>query len=312
MKSLLLAVGVMSLGKLLFATQDVIIKYMSGAYPVHEIVSIRGLVAIPLLLLITGLSIGLPALRRHKPWLHLLRGGLMFLAFLAYYVALSEMSLINATALFFTAPFFITILSIPFLGEKVGLRRVLSIVGGFIGVLVVLRPSSAGFDAIALLPIVAAFFYAVCQVMVRYAGMTAPAVIMSLYASIAFLLLGLLTGLVLIGVEPGSGDASSRALLQPWSIPPIGDFLLLACTGVTSALGFMFASYAYQNAEASQLAPFEYLLIVWVALLSYLVWGEIPDQQTLIGVAIIIASGIYVLKREKQARALAYTGLTRR
>ena len=114
----------MALGKLLFATQDVIIKEMSAAYPVAEIVTIRGLVAVPLLLLLVHFTIKLPSLLRHRPGIHLLRGLLMFIAFMLFYVALSELSLTTATALFFSAPFFITLLARPMLGERFGVRRV--------------------------------------------------------------------------------------------------------------------------------------------------------------------------------------------
>jgi S-adenosylmethionine uptake transporter len=315
LKPVLHAVAILAFGKLLFAVQDVIIKEMSGGYPVHQIVSIRGLVAIPLLLTFIHYSRGLAILRNHRPGQHLVRGALMFLAFMAFYIALSEISLTTATALFFTAPFFITLLSVPLLNEQVGIRRIASISVGFIGVLVVLRPESESFKLTALLPIIAAFFYACCQLMVRVAKMTAPPSVMSLYASISFLTLGCLSGLILAGVEPVTGDdASSRFLLRPWSIPDSFDFVLLSLTGLTSALGFMMSSNAYQLEQASKVAPFEYVMIIWVTLLSYLVWNEIPDAQTMAGIALIAGSGIYVLKREQkiEPKPIAYSGLTRR
>jgi S-adenosylmethionine uptake transporter len=315
MGALLQAAAIMASGKLLFAIQDVIIKEMSGAYPIHEIMTIRGLVAILLLLILIHFSIGLLSLSIHHPGYHVLRGLLMFIAFMAFYTGLAEISLTMATALFFTAPFFITLLSIPLLGERVGLRRFLGILAGFIGVLVVLRPDTEQFSLVALLPIVAAFFYALCQVLVRYARMTAPASIMSLYASIAFALLAPVMGWVLSGADPLQAvTPSEKTMLLPWSMPGPFDMMLLTFTGLTSALGFMFMSYAYKNAQASRLAPFEYVMIIWVTLLSYLVWKEIPDLATVTGIAIIVLSGIYVLRREEKSgeKPIAYTGLTRR
>lgn len=315
MSALLQAVAIMASGKLLFAIQDVIIKEMSGAYPIHEIMTIRGLVAILLLLILIHFSIRLPSLRLHHPGYHVLRGLLMFIAFMAFYIGLAEISLTMATALFFTAPFFITLLSIPLLGERVGPRRFLGILIGFIGVLVVLRPDTEQFSLVALLPIMAAFFYALCQVLVRYARMTAPASIMSLYASIAFALLAPVMGWVLSGADPLQATTpSEKTMLLPWSMPGPFDMMLLTFTGLTSALGFMFMSYAYKNAQASRLAPFEYVMIIWVTLLSYLVWTEIPDLATVTGIGIIVLSGIYVLQREEKSgeKPIAYTGLTRR
>ena len=145
--------------------------------------------------------------------------------------------------------------------------------------------------------------------------MTAPPVVMSLYASASFLVLGCLSGLLLSGVEPAVGDnVSTLFLLRSWSIPNSFDLVLLMVTGLTSALDFMMSSNAYQLEQASRIAPFEYVIIVWVTLLSYLVWSEVPDIQTLVGVAMIILSGIYVPKREDkiEPKPIAYSGLTRR
>jgi len=312
---LLLAVAILAAGKLLFAIQDVIIKEMSGGYPVHQIMSIRGLAAIPLLLLLIHLRGGLGVLRHHRAGPHLLRGALMLVAFMCFYIALAGTSLTTATALFFTAPFFITLLSVPLLGERVGVRRIASIAVGFAGVLIVLRPNTGTFSFYDLLPILSAFFYSCCQLMVRVLKMTEPPAVMSLYASIAFVVLGSLCGLVLSGVNAASGaDVSTQFLLRAWSMPGGFDFLLLVLTGLTSALGFMCSSNAYQREQASRISPFEYVMIVWVTLLSYLIWSELPDAMTWLGVVLIVGSGIYVLHRERQieAKSRAYAGLTRR
>lgn len=313
--TLLQAVVILAAGKFLFAVQDVIIKQVSDAYPVHQVMVIRGFAAIPILLLLIHFTGGLGVLRRHRPGLHLLRGALMLTAFMCFYVALAGTSLTTATALFFTAPFFITLLSIPLLGERVGLRRFAGITIGFGGVLVVLRPDAGAFNWFDLLPILAAFFYACCQLMVRVLKMTDPPAVMSLYASIAFVALGGLTGLVLAGVDAGAGaNVSTQFLLRDWRMPQGLDLLLLILTGLTSALGFMCSSNAYQREQASKVAPFEYIMIVWVTLLAYLIWGELPDAMTLVGVALIIGSGIYVLRREGRVEPapIAYSGLTRR
>jgi len=314
MSSLLQAVAIIAAGKFLFAIQDVIIKEMSGGYPVHQILAIRGLAAIPILLLLIHLRGGLGILRRHSPTPHLLRGTLMLIAFMCFYVALAGTSLTAATALFFTAPFFITLLSIPLLGERVGLRRFASIAIGFIGVLIVLRPNTDSFSYFDLLPILAAFFYAICQLMVRVAKMTEPPALMSLYASIVFVVLGSLSGIGLSFFEAvPEAKANTQFLLRSWSVPDTFDMMLLGLTGLTSALGFMCSSNAYQREKASSIAPFEYVMIVWVTLLSYLIWAELPDAMTLLGIALIVGSGIYVLHREGQVepKPVAYSGLRR-
>jgi drug/metabolite transporter (DMT)-like permease len=122
-------------------------------------------------------------------------------------------------------------------------------------------------------------------------------------------------GWLLSGADPlQAATPSEKTMLLPWSTPNPLDMMLLTFTGLTSALGFMFMSYAYKNAQASRLAPFEYVMIIWVTVLSYLVWTEIPDLATMSGIAIIVLSGIYVLRREEKSgeKPIAYTGLTRR
>ena len=299
----------------MFALQDVIIKEMSGGYPVHQIIVIRGLVAIPLILLIIHFSRGLSIIKDCKAGFHLFRGVLMFTAFMTYYLALAEISLTVATALFFTAPFFITLLSIPLLGEQVGIRRFMSIIIGFIGVVIVLRPDVNGFGMMGILPIVAALFYACCQLMVRVGHNQDPVSVMTLYASIVFAVLGSVMGLVLYYFEPASGAAPSTLfLMQAWSLPQSWDWLFLIFTGVTSGIGFMLSTSAYRTEEASRIAPFEYIMMLWVVILSYLVWSEIPDLLTCLGIVIIVSSGVYVLQREKtvHAKSAAFVGLTRR
>ena len=138
---------------------------------------------------------------------------------------------------------------------------------------------------------------------------------MSLYAALAFVVLGPSVGLVIPALIPNTFDGAGGAtLFLPWRLPQGSDLWWLMATGLTSAFGFMCSSHAFQREEASRIAPFEYVMIIWVTLLSFIVWGELPDSQTLFGISIIVLSGIYVLRREgsRESRPLAYTGLTRR
>ena len=301
MHSLLQAVAFLSAAKFLFAFQDVIIKEMSGAYPVHQIVVVRSLVALVILLLIIGLTAGFSSLKGRRVGLHLLRGALMFVAFVTYYIALSVMPLTTATALFFTAPFFITLLAIPILGEKVGPRRITGVVVGFIGVLIVLRPDTR-VSLVGILPIISALFYALCQILARRVALTESAQVMTFYANLAFALLGLTLAAILSLIDPPEGSSAfMQFLLRDWQLPTLRDSLLLAATGITAAVGFLLGTHAYRISEVNQLAPFEYVMLVWVSILSYLVWSELPDGHTILGAAVIIAAGLYVLRREESA-----------
>ena len=315
MHHLLRAVALLSTGKLVFAIQDVLIKETSSGYPVHQIVVIRSLVALPLLLLMIHFTVGLGQLRGRRIGLHLLRGSLMFFAFMTFYIALAVLPLTTTTALFFTAPFFITLLSVPLLGEQVGIRRVTGIIAGFIGVLIILRPSAEGIGVEVFLPIIAAVLYAAAQVLARRVSLTESAAVMAYYANMSFIGLGICVAIIASFFVPDvSSSVSTQFLIRAWVLPTPLDATLMGITGICVALGFQLSTSAYRSTEVNRLAPFEYVMLIWVTILSYLVWAELPDRYTLIGAAIIIAAGLYVLRREDTVgdTKLAHKSLTRR
>jgi len=155
-----------------FATQDMAIKWISGDYPLHEIIFVRALVALILTLsILVPLEGGYRNLRTTRLPLHLLRGLAVVIANMAFFTGLATLPLGEATAIFFVAPLLITALSVPLLGERVGARRWLAILVGLGGVTVMLRPGSGGFHPAFLLPLTAALAYALLQIMTRKLGM---------------------------------------------------------------------------------------------------------------------------------------------
>ena len=314
MNPFLTAVAFMALGKLIFATQDVMIKGLSTQFPVHQVMVIRCLVALVILFLVVLITQGTGSFKSKRTGALLLRGTLLFFAFILFYLGLSSIPLTEATVLFFTAPFYIVLLSIPLLGEQVGLRRWLGVIAGFIGVLIVLRPEAGSFGIGSLLPLIAAALYAVSQLMARKLSINDSAAIMTFYANLAYLVLGLTMALVLIPFSDlSTPDSTLQFLIRPWSMPEGVSLLILLGTGITGAVGFLCTTQAYRISEANVIAPFEYIMLVWIAILAYVFLDEVPDGYTLLGSGIIIAAGIYVLKRDekKTERPLAYKGISR-
>lgn len=300
--------------KLVFATQDVIIKEMSGGYPVHQIMVIRSIIAMFILLIVIRFTEGFEVFKNHTPGLSLFRGALLFWSFTLFYLGLSSMPLTTATVLFFTAPFFITALSIPFLNEQVGYRRWLGIFVGFIGVLIILRPNSQDFGIEGLFPVAAAFLYAIAQLLARKLGIRDSAAVMTLFANVTYLGLGVILAIICIPFEPTEQTSQSMTfLLLPWSLPKGYDALLIIATGFTGAVGFWLSTQAYRISEVNLIAPFEYVMLVWVPILSYLMWKETPDFLTIIGTLVIVGAGLYVVRRDeiKTTRPFAYKGLSR-
>ena len=295
--------GVMFLcaGLFVFSFQDIIIKHLSGSLPVHEIVVIRGLVAAPLIFLYVHFDSGLGALTTKRPWLHAVRAVAMFISYLTFYLAIAAVPLTTAVALFFTAPLMITALSIPMLRERVGWRRWLGVLIGFCGVLVILRPGVTAIEPAAFLALVSALAYSLAQLLGRRLGATESAAVMTFYMAIMFIYLGGLLGLAL-----GSGEFSDSSnpaldfLFRAWTVPSGLELAMLVAIGVISAVGFVFLTQAYRIGEANKVAPFEYTVMIWAIMLSFLFFGSTPDMFTLLGAGLIAASGIYVLHRERK------------
>ncbi len=299
----LAAVGSLCLGVLVFSLQDVIIKALSGAYPVHQIVVVRCLVALPILLVVVHRgSGGVRAVASPRAGWLALRGLALAVAVTAYYLAFPVMRLADVLALYATVPLFVTGLAGPVLGERVGTRRWAAVGAGFVGALVMLRPGAGVFEPASLLPVLAAATYAAAQLMARRLGAAEPAAAMAFHQNLMFLAVA--GGLALAVAASGGtrpGHPSLEFLLRPWVAPGWRDLLLLAACGPIAALGTVLLAQAYRGAEANLVTPFEYTGLVWGTVWGYALWGEVPGPASLAGGALIVAAGLYLVSTGPRA-----------
>ena len=266
----------------LFSLMDAGLKLLSAHYPPFQVAAMRGLSSLPLVLAWALWTVGPRALLRVRWSLHLLRGVLGIAMMASFVYALKRLPLSTAYSIFFVAPLLITALSVPILGEKVGPRRWSAIAVGLVGVLVVLRPTGEGMLTWAgLAVLVAAFGYAVSAITVRVLARTDPS------QAITFWLLALMA--------LGAGTLA----LPGWVPLRAQDLWIVGGIGVAGAIGQYAITEAFRLAEASRVAPLEYSALVWGLLLDLTLWGVLPDAVTWIGAAIIIASGLYLIRREK-------------
>ncbi len=266
----------------LFSLMDAGLKTLSAHYPPMQVAAMRGASSLPLVLAWALATVGpMPLLRVRWP-LHLLRGVLGIAMMASFVYALKRLPLSTAYSIFFVAPLLITALSVPFLGERVGPRRWGAIAVGLLGVLVVLRPTGEGvFTMAGLAVLVAALGYAVSAITVRVLARTDST------QAITFWLLALMAF--------GAG-----ALALPGWVPlRIEDVWVIAAIGVGGALGQYAITEAFRLGEASLIAPLEYTALLWGLALDLALWGVLPDEVTWLGAAIIIASGLYLLRRER-------------
>lgn len=281
------AVVAMLLAVALFSLMDAGLKGLASHYPPLQVAALRGAASLPLVLAWALATAGVRPLLRVRWSLHLLRGALGVAMMAAFAYALRHMPLSTAYSIFFVAPLLITALSVPFLGEHVGPRRWVAIGIGLLGVLVVLRPTGEGVLSLAgVAVLVAALGYAISAITVRVLARTdsTQAMMVWLLALMAF----------------GAG-----VMAWPDWVPLRGaDLWLIAGVGVAGALGQYAITEAFRLGEASLIAPLEYTALLWGVILDATLWGVLPDRVTWLGAAIIIASGLYLLHRER-VRALA-------
>lgn len=296
----LLGIACVTVATITFTTQDMAIKWLSGDYPLHQIVLIRATVALAFTLaLFVPLEGGLSNLRTRRLPLHLLRGLSVVIANMTFFTALASLPLGEATAIFFVSPLLITALSVPFLGEVVGPRRWLAVMIGLAGVIVMLRPGSDAFQAAALLPLVAALAYALLQIMTRKLGITEKASTMAFYIQLTFIMVSASIGLVAgDGRFAGGGSPQSEFLLRAWVWPETTDLLIMCGAGALNAIGGYLISQGYRISEAALVAPFEYAALPFAVFWSVLVWGDWPEPISWLGIALIVGGGLYVFYRE--------------
>jgi drug/metabolite transporter (DMT)-like permease len=283
----------MLLAVAMFSLMDGGLKELSGHYPAMQVAAIRAWSSLPLMLIwLVASGATLASLVRVRWPLHLLRGAMSILMLAAFAYALKRMPMSGAYALFFVAPLLITALSVPLLGETVGPRRWAAIGVGLLGVLVVLRPTGEGVVTLAGLAVLAsAVGYALSAITVRVLHRTDSA------QSMVFWMLAM--------------TALGATLLAwaDWTPLRLQDAWVIAAVGLCGFIGQVAITEAFRAGEASVVAPFEYSALAWGLALDWLVWHTLPDGWTFVGAGIVVASGLYLIHRER-VRHLASAAVT--
>jgi len=277
----------------MFACMDASMKALASHYPPLQVTALRGLTSLPLVCLYIVWRRELGAVAgRHVRWgLHLLRGVIGVLMLSLFTTGLRTLGLAEAYTLSFVAPLLITILAIPLLGEPVKPRHWTAIVVGFAGVVVALRPSQAAFLSVGALAVLgAAVGYALFSVLGRLIARTEPSSSLVLWTTVCMAVIG------------------GTLALPQWTPVRSEHALVLAGLAVSGFLAQLAISEAFRHGQAAAVAPFEYSALAWAMLIDWTFWRAAPDAWTLAGAAIIIASGIYLVRRELPASAKVVRG----
>jgi drug/metabolite transporter (DMT)-like permease len=265
-----------------FTLMDTIGKYLSRWYPVPGLVWARYAINILLLLAFLAWRGKLRSVRTARPGIQLARGLLLGMATLLYFTALSHMPLAEASAIAFVLPLFVAVLAVPMLGERLDAGRLAAILVGLAGALVIVRPGSEAFSVYALLPLGMALMNALYQILTRkVAGLEPP---------LTSLFYGSLVGAVMfLPVLPFAWQTPQ----DPWH------WALLVVLGLLATVGHFILIRAFEFAPATLLAPFVYTQLLWTMLVGFLVFGDFPDGVSLVGMAIIVGAGLYLVGRQR-------------
>jgi drug/metabolite transporter (DMT)-like permease len=274
-------VGFMCLSVLVFATMNVVVKWQSSIYPVGDLVFFRSVFAlIPCAVLIRR-SGGIATLRTTRPFGHALRSTFWLTSLVCTFFSYHLLPLADAVSIAFSAPLFLTALSGPVLGERVGAARWGAVLAGFAGVLLMLRPGGGVLEWGAVFALGNAVFYALGMLAIRDLSRSGETTI-----SIVFYQTLLAT------------VASTASLPFYWVTPSLADAAVMASLGLAGGIGTYWMTEAFRYAPASTVAPFNYTSMIWAMLFGFIFWGDLPTLLTVAGSAIVIGSGLFILRRE--------------
>ena len=271
----------MILGMFCLSVNDIMVKGLNLVFPVWEVIFFRAfsgmLISIALVLIF-----GWKTLRTTKPIRHFVRAFSAVGCVVFYFFGLKYLLLTENIAIVHSAPIFATLLAIPILGERLGVHRIGAIIIGFVGVIVIVKPGTDIFKFVSLIPLIAALFMASVYLSTRSLMNTDSSIAIIFYYSSALLV----TSIIFFPSD--------------FAMPNIVQLIPLMSLGVTGSLGHYFMSQAAKNAEVVVISPFEYSSFIFVGIMGYIFYNEVPSISIIIGGILIIAGGVYIAYREQK------------
>lgn len=264
----------------IFSTHDVVVKHLGATFSPFQIVFFSSLFGFPLITLMLVRDPTYGNLRPIHPWWVALRSLCVVVSPTAAFYAFSVLPLAQVYALLFSTPLLVTVLAVPVLGEKVGIWRILAVLVGLLGVMIVVRPGATELNLGHLAALMAAGTAALQSVIVRKIGQEERRVVLMLYP-------------MLISVAVMS--VAMAFVYEPVAAPDLAGFAIVAVFGFVATLLMV---SAYTLGEAALVAPMQYSQIIWAVFFGVVLFDEFPDAPTLIGAAVIVASGLFIIARE--------------
>ena len=303
------ALGLLALGMGVIPLNDAFIKLMSDRLPLAEIALVRGVLALLILAVVTrGLS-SMLKLSGRDFWQFFGRGMCLVVAMTLYFIPLGSLPLPTVISIFFVSPLLITLLSVPFLGERIGIHRILSVCMGLAGVLLIIRPGTVDFRIESVIVFGAALSYALFQIWTRRLKAVGNLSAMVSVQQICYIVAAAPVLLVnFIWPRPPSDNVSLDFMLRAPAMPNGEDMLFLGFCTLAVLFLSVASSNAYRSVEASIIAPFEYTAIPFAVIWGILIWNEWPDGLSWAGMGLILAGGLYTVYRERRQQVEVMSG----
>ena len=284
----------------ILAIQDVLIKLVSDELSLFQIQFFRSTIGIAVIIGYQAIIHEPIRLTTAYPLLTVCRGLMFFFGYSAFYFAQSKMPIATMTVLFLVSPFFITLTSIYFFKSQVGYRRWISILIGFVGVVLICQPETGQFNFYYLIPIIVALSYAFSIIIVKK---TADRDTLYQQMILTYLIMGLLSGITGLLFGDGRFDTAENSevafIVRSWQFVDTESTFKLFTISVLGSGGLLVLMGAYRVADPAVISPYEYSLLIWMILLGYLVWGDVPSFNIAIGMVLIVGAGIYMFYRER-------------
>jgi len=296
------------IGMLLFSIQDAIIKNIVSNTSLVQIIVCRSIVGSLLLsgfLFFSKRSIDFST---SYPLIALTRGALFFFGFTLFYISISQIPLAEATSLFFVSPLFMTIFSKLILKSSIGLYRTFAMLLGFSGTLLIIKPGYGTFNFFMVLPIITALTYSISMVLAKKTSDKDS----NFQQTFHIYLAGVVIGVPLSLSYGWFFSDINNSFLKPWEVSDIHIILSILVISVVGSLGIIFLISAYNIGSPMVNAPSEYVILIFSFLIGYIIFREMPDFYSIIGIILIVFSGIYIFLRENVKKEMVATKITLR
>jgi drug/metabolite transporter (DMT)-like permease len=285
-----LAIGALTLTVFALSLGDAFIKQISTGFGLWQLFFLRSCIALPILLAAIVIA-GKSPIPQNLLWVGV-RSSMLILSWIFYYASLPHLSLAVAVSILYTLPLFITLFSALWLGEPLTRNSLMALGLGFVGVVIILRPDASGVEPAAILPLIAAICYALTMIITRAKCRVEHPLVMGASLNFGFIVFGLM-GLALIPTTPDGGFLT--AIWVPMTSP---EWTAIALLSVSILIGSVGTAIAYQNGPASVLGVFDFGYVGFAVIWGILLFGEIPDGMTFLGIALIVASGVISARRK--------------